>query len=323
MARPAVRPLDRWVEAGLISPEQRQAIEAFEHTDGERGRARPIVAEILGSLGSIGAVVAAVIGTAMLWDDLEPWARVAVPLLGAVILLGAGAGLPRGEDRSLDRLGALLWLLGTGAVAAAVAIWSSDVVEWDGQNVALATGAVTTALALVLVRLRPEAHQVLAVVGGVTALTMGLVSQYDHVRPEQVGVVLVCLGIGVALTGWGGLLPSPATCYVTGGALAGVGAQMIGEWSPWWAVAVSAVLAAGWLVAAVIERSRALLVAGLLLALSSVVRGVVEASRDRGPDEGGGSGVVLAVFLAGLLLVGAAIVAGRGRPRSGSEHSDE
>jgi hypothetical protein len=236
----------------------------------------------------------------MLWDDLEPWARVAIPLLGAVILLGAGAGLPRGEDRSLDRLGALLWLLGTGAVAAAVAIWSADVVEWDGQNVALATGAVTTALAVALVRRRPAAHQVLAVVGGITLLALGLV------------------GIGVALIGWGGLLPSPATCYVTGGLVAGVGAQMIGDWSPWWAVIVSAMLATAWLVAAVIERNRALLVTGLLLALSSVVRGVVEASRDRGPDEGGGSGVVLAVFLAGLVLVGAAIVAGRGRPGTGS-----
>lgn len=232
--------LEQWLDEGLITAEQAVAIEQYEATRVAPAPRPPrrsgVIAEVVGSLGALAAAIAAVVGTSVLWDELTTFARVAVPVVGAVALLGAGGAVPRSGEASITGLGALLWLLGTAATAAAVAVVVVELTELADQNVVLLTGVAALGLSLVLAHLRPSAHLVGAVTGGIVLVAVGVVGQYDCATPAQYGAALITVGLAVMLFGWADVLGSPGAAYLFGGATAFVGTEMLGDLADHWPV---------------------------------------------------------------------------------------
>jgi hypothetical protein len=302
----------------LISQEQAEEITRFEFdlereaVPPGRPRTRASVAEVLGSLGAIAASVAAVVGTVTMWGELTSPARVAIPSIGALVLLAAGAAVPRDEP-SLERLGAFLWLLGIAATGGAVAIVCIDVVGWSSPVTAVAAGAVVVVLSLLLSTRCREPHLVVALGGGLTTLTVGLMAQYSHATGGQYGALLVALGLGLMLFAWADRLVSTAAGYVVGGAIAFVGAQLLADLAEHWPIVVGLVLGVVFLAAYVGLRQRALLVVGLLFTVVFLIQGIVRAAADRPGGEAGGGQVIVLSFAVGVGLVAAALVVTRRR----------
>jgi hypothetical protein len=304
--------LSRWTTAGIIDDRQAAAIRAMEASPLAAGRSTPrrrVLAEIVGSLGAIAAAVAAVVGVAVSWSELTDVARVGIPAIGCVGLLAAGATVASSTDSSSARLGALLLLLGCGALGATVAVLTTDILGWDDQNGQLATGLAVTGAALTLMLWRPTPHLQLALTAGLVLATVGLVGQYDRATDAQFGVALAALGAFVVLAGWTRAVPSPGTAYVTGAAISLVGAQLVGAEGDLWPVVIGAATALGLLAVFVADRDRAALVAGLVAAVVTIGQGVVRTADRDGAGGGGNTWLIGAVFAVGAGLVAAAVLA--------------
>lgn len=336
MRDPLTVELERWQSLGLVSADQARAILDAEDSraadvgspaldeGGDAPTAQPtarsrrsaVVAEVLGSLGAIAAGVAAVVGTAVLWPDLATPARVAIPAVGTLVLLVAGIAVPKDGDRSSERLGALLWLLAIGAVAATCVIVTTDVLEWAGQNVLLVSAGVSLALSTFLLRRAPSPHLLLAVVGSAVGVTVGLVLQYDNAQPAHVGAVLVCIGAAVVLLGWAEIVPEGSTAIVAGAVVSLVGAEMLGDLQRHWPIVAGGIVALGLLAMYVGARDRAALVSGLVVAVVVVVQGIVLLAGRGGGGAGGNRWVVLLVFALGAGVLAASIIAIRASSHS-------
>lgn len=81
----------------------------------------PLVAEALGYLGGVLAVVGVVLLVSRYWPDLTLGWQLALSGGTAAVLIGAGASSPEDREPALARLRWSLWTLGTAAVV--VAAW--------------------------------------------------------------------------------------------------------------------------------------------------------------------------------------------------------
>jgi hypothetical protein len=116
---------------GLLTQDQTTAILAAEHARAPRPPAptRPVsvMAELLGYLGGILAIIGAVLLAARFWQDLASWTRLTLLGLVAAALWAAGAMVHEHADPALWRLRGVLWLLSSGAVAFFAALFAAEV----------------------------------------------------------------------------------------------------------------------------------------------------------------------------------------------------
>ncbi len=150
------RDLARWVAAGLLSERQSAAIVAHEEAMARAvapvsappsvpGRRRvPVVAEALGYLGGILAMVGLALVVAQYWPDMALAGRLALSGAGAIGFLVAGALVHEPSDPALARLRGFLWLLATAATGLFAGVLVADGFEAAGtETVVLAcSGAV-------------------------------------------------------------------------------------------------------------------------------------------------------------------------------------
>lgn len=126
--------LRRWVGAGLVSADQAAAIEAWEASVEAppvpaRPRRIPAVAEALGYLGGLLAVIGLVLVVERYWPDMATAGRLALSGAGALVPLAAGAvvgadGGPR--NVAIERLRGFLWLASAAAAAVFAAVLAAD-----------------------------------------------------------------------------------------------------------------------------------------------------------------------------------------------------
>lgn len=139
--------LNRWVEAGLVTSEQAEAIRSFEHL-GEPAPPRrlTLVAEIATYLGGVIAFAggAAVVGPN--WERLGWGGQVALSLAIAVVAFAAGWRLAGVGEPGTRRISWFLWAVGTGGVGLASASVVSAV---DPRNQGWYPFAIGTAVAVV------------------------------------------------------------------------------------------------------------------------------------------------------------------------------
>jgi hypothetical protein len=180
--------------------------------------------ELLGYLGGTLAVIGAGLLAARFWPDLTLWARLSLVGLVAVALWGAGALVPEQAAPALWRLRGVLWLGSSAAVAFFAALVGAEVLELDGEAVALGAGLATAVHAGVLWWRRPRPLQQLACLAGV-AVAAGAGVAVAGGNEAAVGLSVWAVGVLWLLAGWRGLLPPPVVALVAGAILVLQGAQ--------------------------------------------------------------------------------------------------
>lgn len=222
--------LHRWVEAGLISPEESAAIAAYEAVEaatvvgGEAGPPEPpsppatspavvhhlrsdrvpIVAEVLGYLGAALATAGVMLVVSRFWTDLAASGRVALAG-GAALALGlAGLAVHERVDPALARLRAVLWLASTAAAALAAGVVADALADSPAPIIGtVATTAAVVSGAMWAWRDRPV--QQLVALAAVPVAVGGWVAMTDSVLAVGIAVWLV----GAALFAVGVRLHTP------------------------------------------------------------------------------------------------------------------
>ena len=172
---------EQWVEQGLVSSDQVDAIRDFEQHE----RPEPqlsMVAELAVYLGSVLALMSGAMMVGPNWDALRTAGQMAIGLAVAALGFLAGGRLIRLDDPGTRRLASFMWLIGTGGVA-------------------LTLGAVVDAAAF-----DEPAWNLLII--GLPVCALGAVLWRNRERPLQVFTTAV--GAGLAFGGVGALLDAPA-----------------------------------------------------------------------------------------------------------------
>jgi hypothetical protein len=304
------RRVARWVEAGVIGPEQAEAILALEGEDGEPGgRRQAVVVEVLGYLGGVLAVVAGFVLGAESWDRLGYWGRVGV--LAAVTggLLAAGWRLRGGEGRVRARLASVLWLGAVAGFAGLLAV----LLEGDSDDALadpsfwVAGGSLLLAGGLYLLERRVLQQVALFVAVVATMVAGGQRLGWSWETVEGYGFLV--LGAAWLELGRRGLVGPRRTSEVLGSLALLSGPELLdveavgpGDWGPW----LGLVLAVALIVAGSALRRNVLL--GIGAAAMVVFLGQVAG------EYWNDLGAPLAILLVGLGLVAAAVVLARLRP---------
>jgi hypothetical protein len=164
------RRVARWVEAGVIGAEQGEAILALEGEGREAGgRRRAVVAEVLGYLGGVLAVVAGFVLGAESWVQLGRWGRVGVLAAVTGALLAAGWWLRGSEGRVLPRLASFHWLGAVAGFAGLLAVLQEGRSDDALADPSLGVAAGALVLAAVLYALERRVLQQLALFLAVVA----------------------------------------------------------------------------------------------------------------------------------------------------------
>ena len=152
--------LDRWVQAGLLSPEQAHAVHEFEQqrrspppdeVSSTRPRRVPPVAEALGYLGGTLGIVGLVLLIARSWSGLAAPGRLGVTVAGTIVFVVAGSVVREGGDPALARLRWFLWLIATGAVGVFGGTLEQQLVDDSaGTRTAMAAAIAVTVLSFTL-----------------------------------------------------------------------------------------------------------------------------------------------------------------------------
>jgi hypothetical protein len=135
-----VERLDEWVGAGLISADQAASIREHEAARPVRTHpARPagpsLVVEALGYLGGVIMIVGAGILVSLYWGDLPVAGRLALLAATAVVLVGAGFGVPERLGEAAGRLRSVVWAAGVVATGAFLVVFCGDVLDrYDEQQ---------------------------------------------------------------------------------------------------------------------------------------------------------------------------------------------
>ncbi len=207
--------LDRWADQGLVSRQQVEQILRAEGVattaahpraaapataepppaSGTREPSSRLVVEALAYLGGVLALAAVLLLLQTWWQDLATGVRLAVPLLAAAALLLAGMLVPGDADERV-RLRSALWLLATGAWAAAAAVMGDQVLDAEPRETMLLVGLAGVAMALPLyLRNRTAAQQLALFVSlATTAGALGAQARGDEPTWPGLGVWLVALG---------------------------------------------------------------------------------------------------------------------------------
>lgn len=315
--------LRRWVEAGLLSEEQPAAIVEYERSHlaapgapatvvsgpapPSAGRRIPVVAEALGYIGGLLAVIGVGLIVSQYWPDASMATRLALSGLGAAGLLGAGALVREDEDPAFARLRGFLWL-GSTALAAlfagVVAVDGFDVGSGQVAVLVLVCGATVAVVGGLLWMGRERPLQQLACLGGAVAAVGGLVAELASVG--TVGLALWAVGALYLVLGLWRRTSLPLLTEAVGAIVVVIGASTtVGEWTAF-GLAFQVLTALGLVGIAVVrgipsERADQLLVG--VIGGVALVQAVPSAIGYFAGEEGLGLATGLVVWAAGAALV--------------------
>jgi len=302
--------LESWVAAGLISPEQAEAIGAHERRAavaptpaGERRVS--LIAEALGYVGTALALAGAAVGLSQAWDDIPAWGRLAIAAGATALLLLGGLLLLRQTEPAFRRLQSVLWLLAAGAGAWALVVLGVEFLGLeDDERMVLLVGGGTAALAGVLWAVRRNALQHAALFVALHATLVGAVLCLPGEAPTWVyGLLVWAIGVAWALLGWRRVIEPWWLAVALGSVGAMIGPSIgINEYP--WLLAVALATSIFLMVASVPSGQVPLLAVGTVGTFAYLTWAVMRYFSDT-------LGVPLALVIVGGVFIALAVVAGR------------
>jgi hypothetical protein len=304
--------LQAWRAEGLVTPEQAEAIAAFEAAQPEpTSPRRTLFAEAIGYVGAALAVGAVGMIVSNVWGELSTGPRLLLVGLLTLILAGAGFGLRTLARDPMQRLASVLF---TGAVAGVgwfAAILATEVGSLQEGEVGLAVGGAALAAALPLYLLRKRAlHQLTVLVATIVVAVSALSLPAMDVDPIWYGLTISAIGAAWFTLAFGGWLVPRVLGEVTGAALAILALQVTGRADQYWPMFVAVALAGGLIALAVVsDRLHHLVVGavGLFILVPQLVFRIF----------GDTLGAPAILLIIGLLLVLLAVGIGRARREVG------
>ena len=303
------RMLERWTGAGLITPDQAQAIRAAENRDGGDSRAIPALAEVIAYVGAIFVLSAGAFIASRIWSDLAAEEQLGLLGLATGVLWAGGWWMRGGHSPVRHRLVTVLWFLSAGGMGWLADVAASDL--WDLENgYALIIGLALTLYGGLLYLYRRTSLQQIAVAGGVVFLCGGIsdIAGGD----DWFGLLLWAAGVAWIALARIGLLTPARTGFALGaiGALAGPEVVVINffESRDGWGLALGMISAAALLYLSVSFAEMVLLVCGTVGLFVFLLQIIEEYLAD-------GLGGPLALLVAGIALLLVALMTVRLKDR--------
>jgi len=206
------------------------------------------VAEALGYLGGILALVGLGLIVGRYWADMPTAARLAFGFVTSVVLIGSGAAIRERTNPALVRLQAFLWLIGTGAVGLFTVVLVRDAFDVSkAETIVLATAAAVTVASEALWQGRASRplHEATMLIGALVMVGAALL-EFADLGPA--GLVIWTAGVAyIAVAQWVAV-PNRLLLVGLGAIAALVGAVMIiNDWEGfgflWAAGTIGALLA--------------------------------------------------------------------------------
>ncbi|GAA1152041.1 DUF2157 domain-containing protein [Nocardioides aquiterrae] len=300
--------VDGWLQAGLISAEQaaRLTTAAALPATAPRREGVPVVAEALAYVGGAVVLAGSSLLTAYYWGELAASWRFLLLAVATLVLLGAGAAVPRRLAAAGRRLRGVLWLAATAAWAGAAAVLVGEVVPdaFGSETEPVLVAGTTVCLAGLLWALHRFVLQQLALlVSG--AVLVGTAIAWSGL-PVEPGVGVWVLGASWAALGATRVVQPAETPILLGAATAVFGSMTAGDSDAGMVfvlVTVAAVVAA-----AIARHDLALLGLGALATMVNVPAAMSRWFAGSVP-------AATALVVVGLLLVAVAVsMTRRGRP---------
>jgi hypothetical protein len=200
--------LERWVGASLLTPEQSSAIVRYEQQHvlvapaaaAPSARRVPAIAEALGYLGGILAVVGLIMFVAHYWPTTSTlWKLVLSGGVAAALWLG-GWAVPEAKDDALARLRGFVWLMSmaAGTLFAGVAVYNGWGITRH-QSVLLACTATASVMGALMWRGRTRPLQQAATLVALVIATGALVSEFTSTGPA--GLMVWAVGATILASG--------------------------------------------------------------------------------------------------------------------------
>lgn len=239
----ALAELDRWVAAGLVTPEQAKAIAAFEAAspndqsattattraggaDVSHAAARQrLVIEALTYVGSAVIIAALTVVTVGYWESLGRAWQITIPAFATGGLLVAGAVIPAGLGAVGVRSRGALWMVSTATFTGLAAV-VADALGWVGPSVPRAVSILAFLYALPLWLRHRFVTQQAASFAATLFVAVAMFRTLTHgVAAAGIAISIVGIAWGIAarqgwLPGQGRLLPPAAVSADSGPAAA-------------------------------------------------------------------------------------------------------
>ena len=232
--------LARWVESGIITVDQAEAIRVQESSGRTEAEAQaspdvalgtgtrvPVMAEVLGYVGGALAIAALIAIIGEYWNDLGEVGQLGLAGLVAVVCLAGGGALARLKAPQAKRLGYFLLFLGVAATGALAGL-AANMLTVDPELPFVVASACALGVAAVVWWFHKTALQLVAVTGSVAVLvTSSAVLWGGNDTGQIVAYSFMLLGALWCAAGQLGLLRPRTTAWVLGSAGVLVGPQLL------------------------------------------------------------------------------------------------
>lgn len=260
---------EHWVDEGLVTTDQVEAIRAFEQHETAAPPRLSIVAELAVYLGSVLALMSGAMMVGPNWEALRTAGQISIGLAIAALGFVAGARLIRLDDPGTRRLASFMWLIGTGGVALTLGA-VVDTAEFDepGWNVVV-IGAPIWAIGAALWRNLDRPLQVVTTAVG-AGLALGGVGSLIGITPWIGGILLWTLAVGVGALAVAQVLRPEMYVLAVAGIAAMIGAVMLADVSELTASIAATITAAGIVAIGLARHFVPILVIGVIAFLQSL-----------------------------------------------------
>jgi hypothetical protein len=302
---------EQWVEHGLITSDQVNAIREYEQHEPAAPRLS-VVAELAVYLGSVLALMSGAMMVGPNWEALRTAGQMAIGLAVAALGFVAGARLIRLDDPGTRRLASFMWLIGTGGVALALgAAVDAAAFEEPGWNL-LIIGMPVCALGAALWRNRDRPLQVLTTAVG-AGLAIGGVGALLAIPPWIGGIIVWTTAFVVGALAIAQVFRPEVYVLAVASVTAMIGAVMLSDVSELTAMVAATITAAGIVAVGLARHLVPILVIGVIAFLQSL-QGLLMTTLN-------GALAAAVVAVAGLMVVIVVIARStRGPKQIGGQH---